>query len=156
LGCSAHASSRDLNICGPGVVSKRARPPSDRGPSQRQLRAGELVRHALVDVLAREDLRDPDLVGVTVIVGEVRASPDLKHMTAFVAPLAAGDAVKIAAALTRCSRFLRGCVARQVDLKYTPELHFIADASYDEASRINQLLARDDVRRDLDAATSDD
>jgi ribosome-binding factor A len=119
------------------------------------LRAGELVRHALVEVLAREDLRDPDLVGVTVIVGEVRSSPDLKHMTAFVAPLAKGDAVKIAAALTRCSRFLRGCIARQVDLKYTPELHFIADSSYNEASHINALLERPDVQRDL-AAREDD
>jgi ribosome-binding factor A len=134
-------------------VSKRARPDKaiGHGPSQRQLRAGELVRHALVAVLAREDLRDPDLVGVTVIVGEVRASPDLKHMTAFVAPLGVGEGAKIAAALTRCSRFLRGCVARQVALKYAPELHFIPDSSYNEASHINALLERPEVRRDLDA-----
>lgn len=134
--------------------AKPSRAPS--GPSQRQLRAAELVRHALVEILAREDLRDPDLVGVTVIVGEVRASPDLKHMTAFVAPLGAGDAGKIAAALTRAQRFLRGSLARQVDMKFAPELHFLADVSYDEAGRINALLARPDVRRDLDAGADAD
>lgn len=136
-------------------MSKRARPESRHtGPTQRQLRAAELVRHALVDVLAREDLRDPDLAGVLITVGEVRASPDLKHMTAFVAPLGNGDPVKLAAALKRCSRFLRGCVAKQIDLKFAPELHFIADGSYDDASHIDALLARPDVRRDL--AHSDD
>lgn len=131
-------------------MSKRARPQGrPSGPSQRQLRAAELIRHALVDVLAREDLRDPDLVGVKITVGEVRASPDLKHMTAFVAPLGAGDAVKLAAALKRCSRFLRGCVAKHIDMKFAPELHFIPDGSYDEASHIDALLARPDVQRDL-------
>ncbi len=123
--------------------------PRAAGPSQRQLRAGELVRHALVDVLARDELRDPDLVGVSVTVGEVRASPDLKHMTAFVAPLGAGDAAKIAAALTRARAFLRGRVARLVDLRHTPELHFQADVSYAEASHIGELLQRPEVQRDL-------
>lgn len=120
--------------------------------SQRQLRAGELVRHALVDILAREDLRDPDLVGVSITVGEVRASPDLKHMTAFVAPLGPGDAHKIAAALTRASGFIRSRLARQVDMKFTPQLHFIADVSYDEATHIDALLKRPDVARDLEAS----
>lgn len=119
------------------------------GPSQRQLRAGELVRHALVDILAREDLRDPDLVGISVTVGEVRASPDLKHMTAFVAPLGAGDAAKIAAALTRASGFIRSRLAKVTDMKFTPQLHFIADVSYDEATHIDELLRRPDVARDL-------
>ncbi len=120
-----------------------------RGPTQRQLRAGELVRHALVDILARGEVRDPDLVGVSITVGEVRASPDLKHMTAFVAPLGPGDAKKIAAALTRSRGFLRGRLGRLVDLRYTPELHFIADESYDEASHIDALLRRPEVLRDL-------
>lgn len=119
--------------------------------SQRQLRAGELVRHALVDILAREDLRDPELVGVSVTIGEVRASPDLKHMTAFVAPLGAGDPQKIAAALTRASGFIRARLAKAVDMKFTPQLHFIADISYDEATHIDTLLRRPDVARDLDA-----
>jgi ribosome-binding factor A len=126
------------------------------GPTQRQLRAAELVRHALVDVLAREDLRDPDLVGVRITVGEVRASPDLKHMTVFVAPLGAGDAIRLAAALKRCSRFLRGCIAKQIAMKFTPELHFIPDGSYDEANHIDALLARPDVQRDLQRAAPKD
>jgi ribosome-binding factor A len=119
------------------------------GPSQRQLRAGELVRHALVDVLKHEELRDPDLKGVIVTIGEVRASPDLKHMTAFVAPLGGGDATKIAAALTRASSFLRGRLAKNVELRYAPQLHFIPDTSYDEAGHIGQILARPEVARDL-------
>lgn len=120
------------------------------GPSQRQLRAGELVRHALVDILAREDLRDPDLVGVSITVGEVRASPDLKHMTAFVAPLGAGNAQKIAEALTRAASFIRVRLAKSVDMKFTPQLHFVADVSYDEAAHINELLRSPQVARDLE------
>ena len=119
------------------------------GPTQRQLRAGELVRHALVEVLAREDLRDPDLVGISVTIGEVRASPDLKHMTAFVSPLGAGDAKKIATALTRAAGFIRSRLAKTADMKFTPELHFLADISYDEAKHIDDLLRRPDVARDL-------
>jgi ribosome-binding factor A len=119
------------------------------GPSQRQLRAGEGVRHALVEILAREDIRDPDLKGVSVTVGEVRASPDLKHMTAFVAPLGGGDGAKIAAALTRASGFLRGRLGKEVNLRFTPQLHFIADVSYDEAGHIAEVLARPEVSRDL-------
>lgn len=119
------------------------------------MRAGELVRHALVEVLAREDLRDPDLKGVSVTVGEVRASPDLKHMTAFVAALGEHDPKKIAAALTRVSGFLRSRLARSVDLKFTPELHFVADVSYDEASHIDEVLRRPEVARDLDKLGED-
>lgn len=119
------------------------------GPSQRQLRAAELVRHALVDILAREDLRDPDLQGVSVTIGEVRASPDLKHMTAFVSALGPGDPHRIAAGLTRCAGFLRGRLGRSVDLRFTPELHFIPDVSYDEARHIDELLASPQVARDL-------
>lgn len=131
-------------------MSRNRRQDRGPGPSQRQLRAGELVRHALVEILAREDLRDPDLTGVSITVGEVRASPDLKHMTAFVAPLGPGDAARIAAALTRHGRFLRGRLAPLLALKFTPELHFQPDASYDEASRIDALLRSPAVRRDLD------
>src|SRR5688572_19678257 len=97
------------------------------GPSQRQLRAAELVRHALVEVLAQEQLRDPDLIGVSITIGEVRASPDLKHMTVFVAPLGPGDAPRIAAALTRASSFLRLRLGRHIDMKFTPQLHFQPD-----------------------------
>lgn len=120
-----------------------------RGPTQRQLRAGELIRHALVDILAQEELRDPDLEGVFVTISEVRCSPDLKHATAFVAPLGGGDSAKIAAALGRCARFLRGQLGRRIDLRHTPELHFQPDESFDEADRIGALLRRPEVARDL-------
>ena len=119
------------------------------GPSQRQLRAAELVRHALVDVLAREELRDPDLKGVSITIGEVRASPDLKHMTVFVSSLGAHDGPRLAAAMNRCGGFLRSRLGRHVDLRFTPELHFIADGSYDEARHIDELLASPEVARDL-------
>lgn len=119
------------------------------GPSQRQLRAAELVRHALVEILAREDLRDPALRGVSVTIGEVRASPDLQHMTAFVSSLGPGDPQNIADGLTRSAAFLRGRLAKSVDLRFTPQLHFQPDISYDEARHIDELLASPDVARDL-------
>ncbi len=119
------------------------------GPSQRQLRAGELVRHALVDILAREDLRDPALQGVSVTIGEVRCSPDLKHATVFCAPLGGGDEAALAEGLNRAAGFLRGRLGREIDMKFTPELHFQADTSYDEASEMDALLSRAEVRRDL-------
>lgn len=120
------------------------------GPTQRQLRAAENVRHTLVEVLAREDLRDPELVGISVTIGEVRASPDLKHMTAFVSALGAGDPHKIAAALTRAAGFIRSRLAKTAEMKFTPELHFIPDVSYDAARHIDELLRRPEVARDLE------
>ena len=122
---------------------------SGHGPSQRQLRAAELVRHALVEILAREELRDPALRGVSVTVGEVRASPDLKHMTAFVSSLGPSDPRGIADGLTRIAPFLRGRLAKLVDLRFMPQLHFQPDISYDEARHIDELLASPDVARDL-------
>lgn len=125
------------------------RKPQAGAPSQRQLRAAELVRHALVAIIAREDLRDPDLRGVSITIGEVRASPDLKHMTAFVSALGPGDPRAIANGLTRCAAFLRGRLGREVGLRFTPQLHFIADQSYEEARHIDDLLASPEVVRDL-------
>lgn len=119
------------------------------GPSQRQLRAAELVRHALVDIVQREELRDQDLKGAYITIGEVRASPDLKHMTVFVSSLGPGDPQLIANGLTRVSSFLRGRLARSIALKFTPELHFQPDISFDEARHIDELLASPEVARDL-------
>jgi ribosome-binding factor A len=119
------------------------------GRSQRQLRAGEVVRHALVQILAREDLRDPDLIGASVTISEVRSSPDLKHMNVFVAPLGVGDARVMAAGLNRCAAFLRGRLARAIALKFTPELNFLPDLSYEEAQHIEELLQSPEVARDL-------
>jgi ribosome-binding factor A len=131
-------------------MKRKARGQDRGGQSQRQLRAAELVRHALVDIIAREDFRDPDLKGASITVGEVRASPDLKHMTAFVSALGPGDPHAIARGLTRSAGFLRGKLARAIELRFTPELHFQADISYDEARHIDELLASPEVARDLD------
>jgi len=130
-------------------MKRKSRGHEGAGPSQRQLRAAELVRHALVDIVQREDLRDPALKGVSVTIGEVRASPDLKHMTAFVSSLGPGDPQHVADGLTRCAGFLRGRLARAIDLRFTPELHFQPDVSYDEARHIDELLASPEVARDL-------
>jgi len=121
-------------------------------PSQRQLRAGEIIRHALADILSREDFRDPGLTGIIVTVGEVRCSPDLKHANVFVTPLGDDTAegrAKLAEALTRAAPFLRGRLGKEIRLKFTPQLHFIADASYDEATAIDRLLADPRVRQDV-------
>ena len=132
-------------------MARKAAPPGM--PSQRQLRAGELVRHALTDILSREAFRDPDLEQVMITVVEVRCSPDLKHANIFVSPL--GDdseegRTKLANALNRAAGFLRGRLGREVDLRYTPELHFIADKSYDDATAIDRLLMDPKVRRDVE------
>ena len=120
-------------------------------PSQSQLRAGELVRHALTDILAREEFADPALRGKSITITEVRCSPDLKHATAFCAPLGGktDDMAKTAEALNRAAGFLRGRLAREVELRAVPSLRFVADDSYDEARRIDELLASPAVRRDL-------
>ena len=132
-------------------MARRPTPPGM--PSQRQLRAGELVRHALTDILSREAFRDPDLEKVLITVGEVRCSPDLKHANVFVSPLGDDSEAgreKLAAALTRAAAFLRGRLGREIDLRYTPELHFIADKSYDDATAIDRLLMDPRVRRDVE------
>jgi len=120
-----------------------------RPPSQRQLKAGELIRRALADIIAREHLRDPDLAGVSVTISEVRSSPDLKHAIVYAAPLGGGDNVKTIAALNRCARFLRGRLGHYMEMKSTPALKFVADNSFDSATDMNKLFNRPDVKRDL-------
>ncbi len=119
-------------------------------PSQRQLRAGELIRHALTDILAREEFADPALHGKSITITEVRISPDLKNATAFAAPLGGEDMGKTVEALNRAAGFMRGRLSREIEMRHTPNLRFIADDSYDEARRIEELLSSERVRRDLD------
>ena len=121
-----------------------------RGPSQRQLRAGELVRRALADILAREDIRDPALQGVSVTVSEVRASPDLKAATVFAAPLGGDNAGEVIEGLNRSARFLRGRLGKEMEMKSTPRLRFVLDETFDTAAKMDAVFARPDVRRDLD------
>lgn len=124
---------------------------SKGGVSQRQLRVGEQVRHALSDLLQRGEVRD-DLVETTVIsVSEVRMSPDLKIATAFVSPLGAADESAVVAALNRNARFIRGRMSPALrQMKYMPEFRFRLDTSYDNFARIDELLRSPEVARDLD------
>ena len=122
-----------------------------QGPSQRQLRAGELIRHALVEVLREEELH------VSVTVTEVRLSPDLKHATCFVEPLGAGVASaptaghvdEIVKALNAHAKFLRGVLGKHIDMKFTPDLRFRHDESFDAAGRMDRLFDDPRVRADL-------
>ncbi len=121
----------------------------DRIPSQRQLRVGEEVRHALAQAFERGEVRDPALVGKSVTVTEVRISPDLKNATAFVMPLGGGEADEAVAALNRASSFLRGWVGKQVRLRHVPKLNFRFDDSFDEAAHLDSLLHDPRVLRDV-------
>lgn len=120
-----------------------------QGPSQRQLRAGELVRHALVDILRQGELHDEALETASITVTEVRMSPDLRHALCFVEPLGGVHAGEVVEALNRRARFLRGRLGREIDLKFTPDLRFVHDQSFEEAARMDALFNRPDVRRDL-------
>lgn len=119
-------------------------------PSQRQLRVAEEVRHALAQLFERRDFRDPDLAAAHMTVTEVRASPDLKHMTAFVSGLGRDLPPEQFAALKRAAPFLRGQVAKAVRLKFAPDLHFQPDTALDYAMKIDALMKRPEVARDLD------
>ncbi|WP_425410388.1 30S ribosome-binding factor RbfA [Hyphococcus sp.] len=122
---------------------------SKKGPSQRQLRAGELIRHALVEILQREPLRDPALDGVSITVSEVRVSPDLKQASVYAAPLGGEAQAETIAALNRVASYLRGVLGKKIELKFTPALKFVSDETFEEAQRIDELLARPEVARDL-------
>jgi ribosome-binding factor A len=119
-------------------------------PSQRQLRVGEVIRHALADMLTRGEVHDPVLEGHIVTVPEVRMSADLRLATIYVMPLGGRDAEKVVAALERNKRFLRGEIAHHVNLKFAPEIRFQLDERFAEAERIEKLLRTPAVRRDLD------
>jgi len=120
-----------------------------RQPSQRQLRVGEALRHALVDVLAQGGLRDPALRDKSITVSEVRVSPDLKNAKAYVMPLGGGDAEDFIAALRRAAPYLRGAVARITTLKHTPKFSFEIDRTFLRAEEVDGLLRRPQVARDL-------
>jgi ribosome-binding factor A len=130
-------------------MSKRTQKSSAPGGSQRQLRVGETVRHAIADILAHGNVHDADLEGHIVTVPEVRMSPDLKLATVYVMPLGGKDTDVVLAALARNKKFLRGEVAHRVNLKFAPELRFRVDDRFDEAERIEKLLRTPAVQRDL-------
>jgi ribosome-binding factor A len=117
--------------------------------SQRRLRVGEELRHALARILRDGECRDPVIENASIAVTEVRVSPDLRNATAFVMPLAGANATEVVAGLERSATFLKGLVAREVRLRNTPNLVFALDDSFDRADRISTLLARPEVARDL-------
>ena len=120
------------------------------GPSQRMLRVGELVRHALAAMFARGEIEDDALRGSVITVPEVRMTPDLKIANAYIMPLGGMHAEEIVAALNRHRKFVRGRVAPQINMKFAPEVRFYVDDTFDEASRIDSILRSEKVQRDLD------
>jgi ribosome-binding factor A len=122
---------------------------SSRAPSQRQLRVGEVIRHALAEILQRGAIHDPALDGVVVTVPEVRMSPDLKSATVFLVPLGGKGAEIVLPAFERNKRYLRGEIAHRVNLRYAPDLRFRLDQSFAEGERIDALLRSPEVKRDL-------
>lgn len=119
------------------------------GPTQRQLRAGELIRHSLVEILREEDINDEALAGVSVTVTEVRMSPDLRHAICFIEPLGGENADLVVKAINRHAKFIRGRLGRAIDMKFTPDLKFLHDESFNEATRMNALFEDPRVAQDL-------
>ena len=125
------------------------------GPSQRQLRVGEALRHALAEVLARNEIRDPDLDGVSVTVTQIKPSPDMRYATVYCEPLGGQNGKEIVAALNRHKGFLRGEMGHRLTMKFTPDLRFVEDEFFAEALKIETILRSPEVQRDL-AAQDDD
>jgi ribosome-binding factor A len=126
------------------------------GPSQRQLRVGELIRHALAEMLSRGDIHDPVIEGHMITVPEVRMSADLRLATIYVMPLGGRDVGEVVKALERNKKFLRGEIARRVNLKFAPDIRFRVDERFDEAERIEKLLRTPAVQRDLSSNPGDE
>lgn len=127
-----------------------------QGPSQRQLRVGEMLRHALADVLRENDIRDPDLEGVSVTITQVKPSPDMRYATVYCEPLGGKNAKEIVAALNRHKGFLRGEMGHRIAMKFTPDLRFVEDQSFAEAEKIETILKSPEVQRDLTASDDED
>lgn len=121
-----------------------------KAPSQRQLKVGELIRHALAEVLSRGEVMDEVIERHSLTVPEVRMSPDLKVATCYVMPLGGGEANDVVQHLDRHRRYLRGELAKRVSLKFMPELRFRVDTTFEASARIDELLASPEVARDLD------
>jgi ribosome-binding factor A len=123
---------------------------AQKGPSQRMLRVGELVRHKLAEMLSRGEIHDDVIAGHVITVPEVRMSPDLKLATVYVMPLGGEDVEPVLEALRRNTRYIRGEVAHALNLKFAPNLRFLRDETFAEADRIERILASPKVRQDLD------
>jgi ribosome-binding factor A len=135
-------------------MSRRHSEPT-KGASQRALRAGELVRHALAEILSRGEVHDPVIATHLITVPEVRMSPDLRLATVYIMPLGGHDEQDVLAALDRNKRYLRGEIARRVNLKFAPDIRFRVDETFGEADRIERLLRSPQVRRDIEDQNND-
>ncbi len=127
--------------------------PSPAGPSQRQLRVGEMLRRAISEILARGDIHDPDLTNSSVTVAEVRTSPDLKNATVYVYPLGGANAENVVAALNKSSGEVRRSLNKNISLKYSPKIKFLLDTTIDQMEETRRLLNQKNVARDLDDET---
>jgi len=139
----------------PRGSARHARRDSFQGPSQRQLRVGEALRHALAEVLRENEIRDAELEGVSVTITQVKPSPDMRYATVYCEPLGGKNAKAIVAALNRHKGFLRGEMGHRITMKFTPDLRFVEDESFAEAEKIENILKSPEVQRDL-AATHDE
>lgn len=130
-------------------MAKKPAPSGAKGPSQRMLRIGELIRHKLSELLSRGEIHDDVLASHVITIPEVRLSPDLKLATVYVMPLGGKDMNEVIAAFDRNKRFLRGEIAHSVNLKFAPDIRFRPDQSFDSGARIDALLDSPQVKRDL-------
>jgi ribosome-binding factor A len=135
---------------------KSHRDSSALGGSQRQLRVGELVRHAMAELLTRGDVHDPVIEGHLITVPEVRMTADLRLATVYIMPLAGRDTDQVLAAFERNKKFLRGEIAQRINLKFAPDIRFRIDERFAEAERIDKLLRSPAVKRDLDDENDDE
>jgi len=131
-------------------MSRRHSTSTKTGPTQRQLRVGEMLRHALSEILIRGEVRDPELNGVAITITQVKPSPDMRHATVFCEPLGGKKAKEIIEALNRHRGFIRGLMGKMIALKFTPDLRFVEDTSFAEAEKIENLLKSSRVKRDLE------
>jgi ribosome-binding factor A len=121
----------------------------EKAPSQRMLRMGELVRHALAEIFSRGDVHDPVLETHVITIPEVAMTPDLRHATAYIMPLGGKDERAVLEALNRHKKYMRGVIAKKLQAKFTPDLHFRIDERFDRAEKIDKLLRQPEVQRDL-------
>lgn len=121
----------------------------EKAPSQRMLRMGELVRHALAEMFSRGEVHDPVLETHVITIPEVAMTPDLRHATAYVMPLGGKDERAVLDALNRHKKYIRGVIAKKIQAKFTPDLHFRLDERFDRADEIDRLLKQPEVQRDL-------
>ena len=136
-------------------MAKKPAAAAPKGPTQRMLRVAEMVRHKLAEMLIRAEIHDDILTGHVITIPEVRITPDLKVLTAYVMPLGGENVEEVIAALNRNKKFIRSEIARTVNLKYAPDLKFKFDEMFDEAARIDRLLHSPKVRADVEKKEGD-